>query len=257
MLKPSQEKPWTSYRKESVDLYELVRDGERPRIEKVNTVPRKDQYRLMFEKGLYRLSVHCWGVGKWNNGSIVLQQRGKGDYRYPGLLDISASGIMDAGENHAQGAVREITEELHVAIGENNLIKSGMGWESGMVKEDVSGLMPGQIPNLMLNEIVAIYFLKMDDLPVLPLQSDGEVMALYSVGIADGIKLFTAQGGRIATAPKLNVVGGFYRPADEGLEEVSIGQIVPRHMKHYLRIFRMAEELIRKDVQPELAPVRV
>jgi isopentenyl-diphosphate delta-isomerase type 1 len=49
-------------------------------------------------------------------GELFLQQRTAGKDTFPGCYDSSASGHLDAGETYDAGAVRELREELGIAV---------------------------------------------------------------------------------------------------------------------------------------------
>lgn len=69
---------------------------------------------------------HCWVIGRESNGGafVILQMRDDGKDMYPGKLDISAAGHLEAGESVADG-VREIEEELGLRVEFDELVPLG------------------------------------------------------------------------------------------------------------------------------------
>ena len=70
--------------------------------------------------GRYHRTAHIWLV----NGSdeLLLQKRSIHKSSFPGYWDISAAGHIRAGESVRQGAIRELQEELGVAVRQDDLI---------------------------------------------------------------------------------------------------------------------------------------
>ncbi|RFU66644.1 NUDIX hydrolase [Peribacillus glennii] len=64
------------------------------------------------QKGYWHKSFHCWFY-QIENGAVFLlfQKRDWRKYIFPGLLDITAAGHLEAGERPEQG-IREIHEEV-------------------------------------------------------------------------------------------------------------------------------------------------
>ena len=75
-------------------------------------------------KGLFHLSVHIWFYTE--NGEILLQKRAKNKDTHPNLWDVSVAGHVGAGENPIYSAIREIQEEIGLAILENELHMLGV-----------------------------------------------------------------------------------------------------------------------------------
>lgn len=69
---------------------------------------------------------HCWVIGREPDGGefVILQMRTDDKDMYPGKLDISAAGHLEAGENVADG-VREIEEELGLRVKFGDLVPLG------------------------------------------------------------------------------------------------------------------------------------
>lgn len=64
--------------------------------------------------GELRLVVHVCVFD--SQGRLLIQQRAKEKYIWPGLWDVSIGGGVDAGESSRQGAEREFREELGYAL---------------------------------------------------------------------------------------------------------------------------------------------
>lgn len=63
--------------------------------------------------GWLHRAVHIW---VWNStGELLVQRRSAEKDQYPGCWTSSASGHVDAGEDYAQAAVRELREELQLS----------------------------------------------------------------------------------------------------------------------------------------------
>lgn len=69
---------------------------------------------------------HCWVVGRERSGEeyAVLQIRADDKDMYPGKIDISAAGHLEAGESVADG-LREIEEELGLRVKFADLVPLG------------------------------------------------------------------------------------------------------------------------------------
>lgn len=90
------------------------------------------------EKGFYRRIVRVFL--KDNEGNILIQKRSK-NVRYPLLLDQSAGGHVDEGEEYTQAALRETEEEL--GLTGVNLTEIVVSFKEGNV---FSGIYKGNIP---------------------------------------------------------------------------------------------------------------
>ncbi|MCY4070287.1 MAG: NUDIX domain-containing protein [Chloroflexi bacterium] len=69
---------------------------------------------------------HCWVIGRELDGGefVILQMRNDDKDMYPGKVDISAAGHLEAGESVADG-VREIEEELGLHVDFEDLVPLG------------------------------------------------------------------------------------------------------------------------------------
>lgn len=79
------------------------------------TLPRSQVHR----EGQWHRAVHIWVIDEWER--ILLQQRALNKDSNPGLWDISAAGHISAGQNSLEAAVRELQEELGLAVASGRL----------------------------------------------------------------------------------------------------------------------------------------
>jgi isopentenyldiphosphate isomerase len=66
------------------------------------------------ENGLWHAAAHVWIYN--SRGEMLLQLRAKDKDSFPGLLDISAAGHIDAGETPEVAAAREVQEEIGLVV---------------------------------------------------------------------------------------------------------------------------------------------
>jgi len=76
------------------------------------------------KKGVFHPSIHVWLYTK--NGEILVQQRAKNKDTHPGLWDVSVAGHIGAGEDVTESAIREVQEEIGLAITAKDLYKIGI-----------------------------------------------------------------------------------------------------------------------------------
>lgn len=75
-------------------------------------------------EGLWHQVFHCLVVRTGAPARVVLQQRHEGVRSFPGKLDLSATGHLEAGESPLEG-VRELVEELGVEVDPGRLVPLG------------------------------------------------------------------------------------------------------------------------------------
>ncbi len=82
---------------------------------------------LIHQDGDWHKTFHCWVIYTDNSGQemIVLQKRGADVELWPDKLDITSAGHYRAGED-VEGGVREVQEELGLAIRQEDLIYAGI-----------------------------------------------------------------------------------------------------------------------------------
>lgn len=90
----------------SEEIFDVVNE----RDEVVDRQPRSEVHRL----GLKHRAVHVLVFN--SRGEIFLQKRSMKKDRQPGLWDSSASGHVDSGEDYDTCAVRELREEIGLAL---------------------------------------------------------------------------------------------------------------------------------------------
>ncbi|MCG2462492.1 NUDIX domain-containing protein [Flavobacteriaceae bacterium F89] len=76
------------------------------------------------KNGWFHPTVHIWAYTK--NGRILIQKRGADKETHPLLWDVSVAGHVGAGEKIMGAAIREVQEEIGLAITENDLEKIGV-----------------------------------------------------------------------------------------------------------------------------------
>lgn len=74
-------------------------------------------------EGLWHQVFHCLVV-RPSAGSVVLQRRALAKAAFPGKLDLSATGHLEAGEAPSDG-IRELREELGIDPDPSSLVSSG------------------------------------------------------------------------------------------------------------------------------------
>ena len=75
-------------------------------------------------KGLFHPTIHVWLYT--SDGKVLIQQRGKYKATYPLLWDVSVAGHVGAGETAELSALREVKEEIGLAISKEDLHKIGV-----------------------------------------------------------------------------------------------------------------------------------
>jgi isopentenyldiphosphate isomerase len=90
----------------SEEIFDVVNE----RDEVIEQRPRRDVHRL----GLQHRAVHVLVFNA--RGEIFLQKRSLAKDCFPGAWDSSASGHLDQGEEYDAAAVRELREEIGLAI---------------------------------------------------------------------------------------------------------------------------------------------
>ena len=90
----------------SEDIFDVVND----RDEVIDRRPRSEVHRL----GLRHRAAHILAFNSL--GQVFLQKRSMRKDRQPGLWDSSASGHVDSGEDYDAAAVRELREEIGLAL---------------------------------------------------------------------------------------------------------------------------------------------
>ncbi|MDT3426686.1 isopentenyldiphosphate isomerase [Paenibacillus forsythiae] len=87
-------------------------------------------------KGLWHQTFHCWIVhpAKGEGGSLLFQLRHQNKDTFPGRLDTSCAGHLQAGETVEDG-VRELREELGLNVPFEELVHCGMAAEESLLPD--------------------------------------------------------------------------------------------------------------------------
>lgn len=176
-------------------------------------------------------TFHCWIVARRNEDWLLLQLRSPTKRNYPDMLDITAAGHLESGEQPDDG-VRELEEELGVVLDGQDLRYLG-------IKHDVADEENGA----RNREFAHVYMLRDDRaLQDYRLQVE-EVSGLVEIRISDGLKLFSGE--------VVEVTANVVRISDGGLEafvrKVSLDQLIPRVDPYYLKVCIMAERFLSGD----------
>ena len=155
---------------ELFDIYDeaLTHIGVKPR----EAVHRDGDWHQVF---------HCWVIGRDPAGEafVVLQKRAL-DRDYPGKIDISAAGHLEAGESVRDG-VREIEEELGLGVAFDDL--RPLGIRLGATK----------LGDFVDCQFCHVFFYECDQ----PLASyryqNEEVLGLVKLPIEAGLRLFNGE----------------------------------------------------------------
>ena len=76
------------------------------------------------KKGLFHPTIHIWFYTL--EGKVLLQQRAKNKVTFPSLWDVSVAGHVAAGEKILDGAIREVKEEIGLAVTPEDLQQIGI-----------------------------------------------------------------------------------------------------------------------------------
>ena len=125
---------------------------------------------------------HCWVVGRGADGEafVILQKRSDDKDMYPGKIDVSAAGHLEAGESVEDG-IRELREELGLSVAFSSLIP--LGCRLSVTRDN--GLFDCQICHV---------FLYQNDmsLPTYDYQRE-EIAGLLKLPIEVGIRLLSGE----------------------------------------------------------------
>lgn len=95
-----------------MELFDVLEESGRPTG---RSKPRQEVHR----DGDWHRSVHVWILNSQNG--LLLQRRSLNKDTNPGLWDVSAAGHLSAGETSLETAVKEVGEELGLAISPDDL----------------------------------------------------------------------------------------------------------------------------------------
>lgn len=183
------------------------------------------------KEGEWHRTFHCWVVSTEDGGSLLFQQRSMKMKNFPGLLDVSAAGHIEAGEAIEEG-VRELKEELGIEIDESRLIRLG---ERVEVADQANG---------QRNREYQSVYMYLTSQPISSYKPEEyEVTALVLLNIQDGFKLFRSE------VEKVTMKGCSYEINENGIWEpftleATTKSFLPRIQQYYLTSLIMAERLL-------------
>jgi len=163
---------------------------------------------------------HCWVIYRGDDGVdyIVMQKRGPDKDTFPSLLDISAAGHYQAGEDIRDG-IREVQEELGIKVNFEELIP--LGQHIGVAHYE----------NLIDRQFCDVFLMvHKQDIHDYQYQKE-EIIGLVAFSLQDGLKLFS---GQMATIHAEAV--GF------GTDELDISEadFVPRTDDYIIDVMKLA-----------------
>ena len=95
-------------------------------------------------------TAHIWLVRRQNGRlQVLLQKRSREKETFPGCFDTSCAGHLSAGDSFAEGALRELSEELGIQAEEPDLFYVGL--YSYEVNENFGGM------DIIDRELAAVY----------------------------------------------------------------------------------------------------
>ncbi len=163
---------------------------------------------------------HCWVVYRGDDGIdyLVMQKRAPDKDTFPDLLDVSAAGHYQAGEDIRDG-IREVQEELGITVDFEDLVP--LGQHIGVAYYE----------NLIDRQFCDVFLLvHKQDIRNYHYQKE-EVSGLVVFSLQEGLKLFD---GEVKTIPAKAVGLG----ADE--LKLSEADFVPRTDNYIIDVMRLA-----------------
>lgn len=171
--------------------------------------------------GLWHAVFHCLVVRTSLPARVVLQRRRREARGFPGLLDLSATGHLVAGETPLEG-IRELREELGIDVEPSSLVPLG---RRRLVDDSGEGR----------NREIAHVYLLADDRPLDAFPVDrSEVDGLVELRAADLLAVLHDPGARIGASSWDGA--GVVRPI-----EVSAADLVPDIDGYWTVLTVMAE----------------
>ena len=163
---------------------------------------------------------HCWVVGMDEMGSqfVILQKRAADKDMYPGKLDISAAGHLEAGESVADG-VREVEEELGLRVQFDDLVPLGIRLGVARFRD-------------LIDYQICHVFLHRCDQPLCDyiFQKD-EIAGLLKLPLDDGIALLSGEAAQVSVA-----AAGF----DCERVQICAADFIPSHDNYALKALVLA-----------------
>lgn len=197
-----------------------------------NLVHRGVMERIAAHKaGEWHRTFHCWVVSSGNGGQVLFQKRSDTMRNYPGLLDVSAAGHLEAGEPITAG-IREVTEELGIEVNPAALYELG---ERVEVADQ---------PNGQRNREYQSVFMLLNDASLDEYKPDSrEVSSLLWLPITDGFRLLCSEVKSIRIAGRTfeRSTGSSWEPTEL---EITRQSFLPRIQRYYLTSLIMAQRLL-------------
>jgi len=187
---------------------------------------------LAHAQGAWHQAVHCWIINTSSEPSLLFQLRSPRTSFFPNRLDITAAGHVSAGETKA-AVLREVQEELMVRPLYEDLVDLG-------VKIDV-----GKCGEVVNREFSHVFLWRRPQAAVEYCPNPAEVAGLYEIPLKEGVRLFAGE------LPAVQAAGMVWMPESSSWRKeswtVSPEDFVPRIDKYYLRVFVLAQRLIRGE----------
>lgn len=137
--------------------------------------------------GDWHQAIHCWVVSRRNNnGALLFSKRSRKMSNFSGLLDVTCSGHISAGESVADG-IREVREELGIEIDISECKSLGRRMEAcDMSNGDRN------------REFQSVFFAVRDDALDCYMPDTNEVEGLFWLNIEEAISFFAGEAKAIA-----------------------------------------------------------
>jgi len=170
---------------------------------------------------------HCWVIYRGADGIdyLVMQKRGPDKDTFPNLLDVTAAGHYQAGEDIRDG-IREVQEELGITVDFDDLVP--LGQHIGV----------SQYENLVDRQFCDVFLLvHQQDIHKYHFQKE-ELVGLVEFSLQDGLKLFNRQVKAISA-----------RATGFGVDEmlISEGDFVPREDEYIERVLLLASRYLNGE----------
>ncbi|WBB76683.1 NUDIX domain-containing protein [Micromonospora sp. WMMD1128] len=206
--------------------------AERIDIYNANLEPRGSMERIQaHHQGEWHRTFHCWIVSGDDGGALLLQKRSDTMRNFPGLLDVSAAGHLEAGEPVMAG-LREVAEELGLTVEPERLHHLGE-------RVEVADQSNGQ----RNREYQSVFLYRCDRPLGVYRPAADEVAALVWLPVAAGMELFTEKVDDLVLRGHT-----FERSGGQRWEEFTLpvtrDSFLPRIQRYYLTALIMAERLL-------------
>ncbi|MHA1541307.1 MAG: NUDIX hydrolase [Alphaproteobacteria bacterium] len=206
-------------KQEKIDIFDT-------KYNKIGTATREEAHK----KGLWHHTFHCWIINT-KNKSILFQYASKSQQDFKFFLTPSTAGHIQSGEDIKAGIFREIKEEIGEKIKENELIS-----KKYIVREDT-------FKSYVDKEFVNVFFIKKEKLLTDYNLDKREVKGLFEIKIEDGIALFSGEKKIL----KINGLGLNKNNYEKKELKINLKNFVPQPKNYYLNIFKIANELSKKN----------